>query len=173
MQIRSRAPYLTGSWLFTVRVVTAMTMAVASASAGYAERVPEEAGVWIDDSGDGAVKIEQCGNSLCGKIVWLKELINDEGKPLHDRHNPDASKQSRPICGLQIIGQLKQVPEGGFDQGWVYDPKEGKSYSVAIALKGPDALQVTGYLGVKFLGRTMIWTRAKTALPSGGRCATR
>jgi uncharacterized protein (DUF2147 family) len=141
----------------------------ATAAAAFAAGPPKEAGLWIDDSGDGAVKIEPCGAKLCGHIVWLRNLVNDKGDVLKDRHNPDPKMQSRLICGLPVIGQLDPQPGGGFDGGWVYDPKEGKSYSVAIQLAGADQLQVTGYLGVKLLGKTLMWTRAKTELPS---CAT-
>ena len=141
-------------------------LAIAVPTASIAAGTAEEIGLWYDDTGEGAVRIEPCGNSLCGKIVWLKDPAHDDGTPLIDRHNPDASKQKRTICGLQILGDLKPSPEGGFDGGWVYDPKDGKSYSLAISLGGKDVLNITGYLGVKFLGQTMKWTRSKTELPS-------
>ncbi|NOT70719.1 MAG: DUF2147 domain-containing protein [Hyphomicrobium sp.] len=140
--------------------------ACAAVPVTHAGPMPKEAGVWFDDTGKGAVKIEPCGTKLCGRIVWLKDLVNDKGQPLIDRHNPDASLNKRPICGLQILGQLDAMPEGGFDNGWIYDPKEGKSYSLALTLSGPDELSVTGYKGVKFLSKTFIWKRAKTELPS-------
>ncbi len=144
----------------------AAALMCAVASAAHAAAMPKETGLWIDDSGDGAVKIEPCGTKLCGHIAWLRKLVNDKGDVLKDRHNPDPKMQSRLICGLPVIGELNAQPEGGFDGGWVYDPKEGKSYSVAIQTSGTDQLQVTGYLGVKLLGKTLIWTRAKTDLPS-------
>ena len=166
MQISTVAWNLSHVARLVLQGVAMVAIPFATASITQAAGLPKEAGVWIDDTGDGAIKIEPCGPTLCGKIVWLKNLLNDDGEPLHDRHNPDASKHARPICGLQILGQLKPQDSGGFDEGWVYDPKEGKSYSVAITLAGADQLQVTGYLGVKLLGKTMYWTRAKTELPS-------
>jgi uncharacterized protein (DUF2147 family) len=162
------AEYVRRSLLASGLIVATLGAVSAPVLAG-ATGAANETGLWYDDSGDGAVKIEPCGNNLCGKIVWLKEPLNAKGEPLFDRHNPDASKQKRSICGLQILGELKPQPNGGFDGGWVYDPKEGKSYSLAIQLTGKDQLSITGYLGVKLLGRTMIWTRAKTELPS---CST-
>ena len=126
----------------------------------------KEVGIWYDDSGDGAIKVEPCGDKLCGKIHWLKEPLNAKGTPLVDAHNPDSTQRTRTICGLPIFGGLVRQPEGGYDSGWVYDPKEGKSYSFAVASDGPDKLQVTGYMGMKLLGRTMVWTRAPETLPS-------
>lgn len=127
---------------------------------------PKEAGIWYDDTGKGAVRIEQCENKLCGKIYWLKDTVNAEGKPLIDRHNPNESQRTRPICGLQVVGGLARMGDGEWDTGWIYDPKEGKSYSVALKLDGPDTLKVTGYLVMKLMGRTLTWKRAPADLPS-------
>jgi uncharacterized protein (DUF2147 family) len=117
-------------------------------------------GVWLDDTGQGAVEIQRCGIQLCGRIVWLKSPADRSGRPLTDGYNPDARKRSRPICGLDVIGGLKPHRGGAWDEGWIYDPKDGKSYDVALRLAGPDRLEVTGYLGVKWLSETFTWTRA-------------
>lgn len=147
-------------------LVSAAALLLSATMAVAAGPMPKEAGVWFDDTGKGAVKIEPCGTKLCGRIVWLKDLVNDKGEPLIDRHNPDSKLNTRPICGLQVVGQLEAMPEGGFDNGWIYDPKQGKSFSVAITLSSADELTVTGYKGVKFLSKTFTWKRAKTDLPS-------
>ena len=138
-------------------------------NAGSAAADPKEVGVWYDDTGKGAVKIEICTpTTLCGKIYWLKEPMADDGKPKIDRFNPEPTMRTRPICGLPVLGDLEKISDGGFDNGWVYDPKEGKSYSVALDLVGPDTLKVTGYKGMRFLGKSFIWTRAPQDLPSCG-----
>lgn len=128
---------------------------------------PPFGGVWIDDTGDGAVEITSCGDRLCGRIVWLKTPTDKAGRPLTDGNNPQAAKRRQPICGLQVIGNLNRITSQVWDAGWIYDPKDGKSYDVEIRPKG-DKLQVTGYLGVKFLSETFLWTRAPATLP---RCA--
>jgi uncharacterized protein (DUF2147 family) len=128
---------------------------------------PKEVGVWYDDTGKGAVKIEICTpTTLCGKIYWLKNPMGDDGQPKIDRYNPEPRMRTRPICGMQVLGDLEKISDGGFDNGWVYDPKEGKSYSVALDLVSPDQLKVTGYKGMRFLGKSFMWTRAPADLPS-------
>ncbi len=150
-------------------LISALGLAGSAAAGGG---VPEEVGIWYDDTGKGAVRIEQCENKLCGKIYWLKDTVNAEGKPLIDRHNPNASQKTRPICGLQVVGGLASMADGEWDTGWIYDPKEGKSYSVAMKLDGPDTLKVTGYLVMKLMGRTLTWKRAPADLPSCAANAT-
>lgn len=126
---------------------------------------PDIAGVWVDDTGEGAIEIGLCGvDQLCGQIVWLHQPKDKAGKPLTDGYNPNVSLRQRPICGLQVIGDLKQVGASTWDTGWIYDPKQGKSFDVEIRLRAPDRLQVKGYLGVKILSETFMWTRAPANL---------
>jgi uncharacterized protein (DUF2147 family) len=136
--------------------------------------MPAEFGVWYDDTGKGAVEIVPCEAApapgamprrLCGRIVWLKNPNDKAGQPLTDGYNPRAALRGRPICGLQVIGDAKPMRNGSWDEGWIYDPKEGKSYDVEIRLRSPERLAVTGYLGVKFLSETFIWKRAPADLP--------
>lgn len=150
----------------TIHPVLVLISALGLAGSAAAGGVPKEVGIWYDDTGKGAVRIEQCESKLCGKIYWLKDTVNAEGKPLIDRHNPNESQRTRPICGLQVFGGVANMGDGEWDTGWIYDPKEGKSYSVAMKLEGPDTLKVTGYLVMKLMGRTLTWTRAPADLPS-------
>lgn len=151
----------------SLRIVTALAAIVACGAP--ADATPREVGIWYDDTGKGAVKIEVCTpTTLCGKIYWLKEPMTQKGEPKIDRYNPEPTMRTRPICGLPVLGDLQQLREGGFDNGWVYDPKEGKSYSVALDLIAPDKLKVTGYKGMRFLGKSFIWTRAPDDLPACG-----
>ena len=154
------------SFKHTAPIPLALIAALSLAPDVAAALAIKEIGIWYDDTGDGAIKVEPCGAKLCGKLVWLKVPLNDKGQPLFDRHNPDESKRKRPICGLPIFGDLARQADGSWDSGWVYDPKEGKSYSFTFTLAGADKLQVTGYLGLKLLGKTMTWTRAPADLSS-------
>lgn len=135
---------------------------MAQTPAPAAPAVPPAAltGVWVDDKGDGAIEIAPCGSNLCGTIVWLRQPTDSKGRPLIDGNNSDPAKRKRPICGLPVIGDLKPVPGGAWDGGWIYDPKDGKAYDLEIKARAQDKLQVMGYLGTKFLSETFVWTRA-------------
>ena len=133
-----------------------------------ASAAPPESGLWYDDTGRGAVKIAPCGKKLCGHIVWLQNPVGSNGKPLRDKYNPQPEMRNRLICGIQVLGNLAPQSNGKWGQGWVYDPKVGKSYSVEISLASMDKLAVYGYAGVKLFGKTLYWKRAPGDLP---RCS--
>ena len=146
---------------FAARLLPAAAVGLVALST--ASHARPELGLWYDDSGDGAVEIYICNddpNRLCGRIAWLKEPLAADGTPKHDRYNPKPELQNRPICGLPVIGNLGLMRDGTFDGGWIYDPKAGKSYSVAMQLAAPDELVITGYLGVKMMGKSFTWRRA-------------
>lgn len=126
-------------------------------------------GIWYDDTGQGAVEIGPCGDRLCGRIVWLRAPTDKAGRPLTDALNPDNRRRNRAICGLDVIGDLKRQSNGAWDEGWIYDPKQGKQFDVELKLRAVDLLQVTGYLGLKFLSETFLWKRAPVDLK---RCTT-
>jgi uncharacterized protein (DUF2147 family) len=128
------------------------------------------AGFWLDHTGDGIVEILPCSadtpNRLCGRIVWLREPNDPKGKPLVDGFNEDASQRNRPICGLPILGNLVATNDGKFDDGWIYDPRQGKAFSVELSLLAGERMQVMGYKGVKLLNRKFVWTRVPDLTPA-------
>lgn len=147
-----------------------------SATLGLSSSAPaaggvNELGLWYNDAGKGAVEIRPCAtsgrdaNKLCGFIVWLKEPNFKNGKPLTDGYNSDPSKRHRPICGLPVLGGLQRVSEGGYDNGWVYDPEQGQAFDAAIQLRTSDRLILTGYKGIKFFSKSFVWKRAPADLP--------
>jgi len=119
---------------------------------------PSVIGLWVDHTGRGAVQIAPCADRLCGHIAWLKDPNDEKGQPLRDLNNPVKAMRTQPICGLQILGDLKRTG-AIWDYGWIYDPEKGERYDLEVRLKSPDVLQVTGYLGVKFLSETFYWKR--------------
>ncbi len=146
------------------RSLTVCTLALALAATSARAERSAEAGVWFDDTGRGAVEVSQCGQSLCGHIVWLQKPTDANGNPLTDRLNPARGQRSRPICGLQVLGGLKRMSDGSWDEGWIYDPKQGKRFDVQITAESPRRLRVVGYKGLKIFSRTLIWKRAPADL---------
>ena len=127
----------------------ALTFVPVAAESAFA--APDPTGIWMNDTGRGAVEIKQCGNALCGNVVWVKSATDSKG------------------CGKQIIGGVAPVGGGRWDNGWIYSPEKGRKYDVELTPLKNGTLRVTGYAGVKFLSKTMIWTRAPQDLQLCGQ----
>lgn len=116
--------------------------------------------VWFNQEKTAKVQVfKATDGKYYGKIVWLKEPNNEEGKPKVDKNNPDKAKKSTPLMGLQLLKGFKKDGETGYEDGTIYDPKNGKTYSCKINRKG-ETLEVRGYVGISLIGRTTIWTKA-------------
>ena len=58
-----------------------------------------------------------------------------------------------------MLGTLSSEANDGSWRGRLYDPSRGKAYRVDVQLVTANVLRVRAYVGVKALGRTMLWVR--------------
>jgi glucan biosynthesis protein C len=116
-------------------------------------------GLWYAEGGAAQVAIEPCGHALCGRVVWLRSPLDDDGCDLRDRHNPDPTLRSRRVLGLEVLQGLKPQRGGAWGSGSIYDPATGNTYTCYLALDGDNRLRLRGYVGIPLLGRTTMWTR--------------
>lgn len=138
------------------RTLIAAALCLAPAFGGAA--TPDVKGFWLTEKKGIIVDLYECDGGLCGRTVWLKKMFNKDGSPRLDVNNPDEALHSRHWCGIQVISNVRPDGEGKWDDGEVYDPKTGQTFDFEIKQKG-DYLKVRGYLGVKLLGKSEIWTR--------------
>jgi len=97
-------------------------------------------GIWLTEEKEGKVRIEPCGDNLCGYSVDLKSNANGE----------------------QVLINMKPAKDPNKDPQWsgrIHDPNTGSNYDSTIALKGKDELRVQGCaFGGMFCGG-QTWTR--------------
>ena len=72
-------------------------------------------GIWASEENKGNVRIEECGQNLCGYAVKTGEKI-----------------------------LISMKPSGSKWTGRIHDPDSGSNYDSTIAMKGPNALKVQG-----------------------------
>lgn len=139
-----------------------LVLAAASSAASRPVSPGDPRGVWMTEDERAALTISECGDRLCGRIVWLESMRGPSGTLRRDEENPDPAKRSEQICGLVVITDLER---SGTDtwEGSVYNPQDGKTYSGRITVLSDTALQVRAYVGLPFFGRSQIWTRADSA----------
>lgn len=121
-------------------------------------------GVWLNEDEDAHIKITNEDGKYFGEIIWLKDPIDEEtGKPKLDDENVDESLQSRPVLGLMLLLNFEFDGEDEWENGKIYDPNNGKTYSCYIEFKDEtkNLLKVRGYIGFSMIGRTTYWTRVE------------
>jgi uncharacterized protein (DUF2147 family) len=128
---------------------------------------PPPVGLWYAEGGAAQVAIEACGADpsraeLCGRVVWLRAPLGDDGCELRDRNNPEPRLRSRRVVGLEVLQGMRPRADGTWAGGSIYDPATGNTYTCRLALEGRDRLRLRGYVGIPLLGRTTTWTRVGT-----------
>jgi len=131
------------SFLYPAGALIALSFCAQSASAAKLSPL----GVWIDQTGRGAVEIKPCGKKLCGHVVWAR-----------------SRKDNKKGCGKKIIGNLKKVGSKTWDRGWIYSPERGRKFDLEIRTLSHNKLRILGYMGNKLFSKTMYWKRAPASL---------
>lgn len=117
-------------------------------------------GTWYNEEKTSKVQFYKDGDKISGKIIWLKDPL-EGGKPRIDKQNPDEKLKTKPLMGLVFLKGFKKVADTEWENGTIYDPRNGKSYSSQMKLSSPKQLDVRGYVGVPMFGRTSKFTRAE------------
>jgi uncharacterized protein (DUF2147 family) len=137
-------------WIGSVPLLIAAVIWLA-VPVSRAAAAPE--GVWLMESRV-AVQIFDCGNLLCGRILWLAIPRDPQGRLDRDKHNPDPALRQRPLCGLTIIWGLRSTGPRRWRGGRFYNPDDGKTYNISAELTSADALIARIYLGFPLFGET-------------------
>ena len=117
-------------------------------------------GTWATDGDKSHVEIAPCGLKFCGIIVRLKEPLDDDGKLKHDANNPNKIFRDRSIIGLPLLANFVASTAGNvWEDGTIYNPEDGKTYSCTLTLLDTETLKVRGYVGLPMFGKTQIWKR--------------
>ena len=136
----------------TSRLFMAAALMLAAPSVAAEEII----GLW--DTGESHVEIYSCGELLCGRIAELDEPLDEDGNEKLDENNPDPALRARPIIGMDLIAGFSRAGKRKWEDGTIYDPRDGKTYKCKMTLQRDGTLKVRGYVGIPLLGKTVIWT---------------
>lgn len=125
----------------------------------FAQEADGLVGLWLPSNGKARVQIFKEGDKFSGRIVWLREPNNDEGKPKVDKNNPDAKLQTRRLLGLKLLNDFSYVGKKSWENGTIYDPENGNLYNCVITMTDENTIEVRGFIGVSMFGRTDVWKR--------------
>lgn len=145
--------------MYKTSIALLLSIVISSYTIGQ-EPADAVVGSWKNGEGTGIIQIYKNGNKYQGKIIWLKEPNDpDTGNPKLDKNHPDEKNHLRPVLGLVNMWGFQYNNSGEWTGGKIYDPKNGKTYSCKITLGKNNTLNVRGFVGVSFIGRTDVWTK--------------
>lgn len=110
-------------------------------------------GYWQTENGRAIVAIEACGSEACGRMVWLADPVEADGTPKRD-------PRGRPLCGLPLVEGLEREDVGRWADGSIYNPRDGRTYSVRVEALDAERIDVRGYAALPLFGKSQVWTRA-------------
>lgn len=120
-------------------------------------------GLWVDNKDPSrqkfAVMVEDCGSKVCGSLYWLKKPLFANGLPKRDKHNPNEALRDRPLCGLQILTGFQPANDALWQDGEIYNPDDGLTFSSTMKLSPEGTLKIRGYVGISLFGKTLEWVR--------------
>ena len=162
-------------WLFTLLLFSispwgdALAEPARAANAGTA-RGDLLLGEWWTEKNEGRVRFtKDADGTLRGTTTCCAPKKKaDPDNPATDIHNPDPKLRGRSTVGIVIIWKLAY--EGGeYSGGYVYNPRDGKTYRIAAEIIDDNTVKIRGYLLIPLLGQSQIWKRANVERPSAAR----
>ncbi len=124
-------------------------------------------GLWATPGLGSKVALEACGadgQALCGRIVWLWEAEDVEGRPRTDVRNPERKRRGVPLVGAQIVSGFQRGDDGVWRGGRLYNPDDGRSYTGTLRMLPTGVLQLEGCT-LRVFCKTQVWRRLDTVCP--------
>src|SRR5262245_15618821 len=153
--VRSHA--LVAAWLFTVCSSGAQVPPGAAPSAAAARPGDELLGEWWTEGKEGRIRFTRQRD---GTFIGTTTCCSTE----KDVNNPDPKLRHRSRLGMVLIWALGYQKEGEYENGYVYNPRDGETYRLDAKLLDEQTLKIRGYLGIPLLGQSQLWKRAGSAV---------
>ena len=152
-----------------IAAVLAITLAASGAILGEARAQPSAAiaGNWATRGFGSVVQLRPCTGApetMCGRIVWLWEPNDANGRPRVDNHNPERGLRARSLVGVEIVRGLRETAPGVWSEGSIYNPDDGRTYTGALRVRN-GALELRG-CALGLFCQTQIWRRPNDVLQS-------
>jgi uncharacterized protein (DUF2147 family) len=117
-------------------------------------------GRWATAGFGSIVELHRCDadGTLCGRILWLWDALDSEGRPRSDRENPEGRARALPLVGAEVLRGFRETAPGVWTDGSVYNPDDGRTYSGTLTLQRNGALELEG-CALRILCQRQVWRR--------------
>src|SRR5262245_29648932 len=106
-------------------------------------------GEWWTEGNEGRVQFTRYRDGTYrGTTTCCAPAKPSEDNPGRDIHNPNPKLRSRSTVGIILIWKLKYEGEGEYVDGYVYNPRDGKTYRFEVQVIDQNTLKIRGYMGI-------------------------
>ncbi len=138
-------------WILNITFICLMAISQLPAQG---QKSTDILGKWISEGGRSHVEIYQknTGGAFFGKIIWLKEPKDENGKP-------KLADNGEPVLGMEFMRNFV-FDDDEWEDGEIYDPESGKTYYSSMELDDINTLDLRGSVDpMGWIGRTQTWKR--------------
>lgn len=153
---------------WTILAVAGLQLAIGAAAAqSEAEQLQAPYGMWMTEDEESKVELYPCDDAICGRVAWMLDGLDDEGKELTDIYNPDPALRSKPVLGLVIMTDIRPTDEDNVWKGQVYNPQDGRTYDFWLTVKSEAQITIQGCGLYNLICQTHTWNRvdAESTVP--------
>tara|TARA_B110000977_G_C10988177_1_gene458813 strand:+ start:145 stop:600 length:456 start_codon:yes stop_codon:yes gene_type:complete len=144
-----------------LKKITLLSLFLQTTLVLFAQKSDDIIGTWLNQEEDAQIEVFQEQDKYFGKIVWLKNAKNQNGDWILDTKNPLEELRNRKKLGLTIMHNLTwDEDQKEWNEGQIYDAREGDTYSLFAKTDGTETLNLRGYVGFSLFGKTTTWKRA-------------
>jgi uncharacterized protein (DUF2147 family) len=161
-------------WMFTLSLLSISGWGVAQAEPARPTNADTARGdvllgEWWTEKNEGRVRFTKAADgTLRGTTTCCTHQKGDPDNPATDIHNPDPKLRGRSTVGIVIIWKLA-YEDGEYSGGYVYNPRDGKTYRIAAEIIDENTVKIRGYMLIPLLGQSQIWKRARVERPAAAR----
>jgi uncharacterized protein (DUF2147 family) len=150
---------LRSRWIVAVVFAVGLLGTARLAWAGARSR-NELVGEWWTEGNQGRIRFVRAQDGTFRGIRTCCNTKQTADNPVRDIHNPNPGLRGRPTVGITIIWGLV-YDDGEYSKGYVYNPRDGKTYRMQAELIESDRLRIRGYLAIPLLGKSQVWKRVQ------------
>lgn len=138
----------------------ACSLGASAAAEPTAGRSDQLVGLWKTVPGS-ILQMYPCRQGrVCGRLLYSPKSRLENGEL-----RPNAFDASKPMCGSDIVFDLRPDGPGMWKGGTVLDVEKGRKASVRVRLKSENVAEARFYKGISLLGVTEVLTRTSEPAP--------
>lgn len=118
-------------------------------------------GVWQCNAHDIRVNVFLENNEINARLLSFpcSHKVKLPLKDHKDIHNPDKNLRQRSLLNIPILSGLKYETDSKWSNGSVYLPTTGQSLKATIVKINSNQVEIRGYLGFEFIGKSLTFNR--------------